>query len=702
MLKSVNDFFYHFFKFTKKILPLASSILVVFIAYKNMFYNSYDGGTFLADSVKSFRLEWLDSFFSWFDFSVSLSKKLTNFSVHLLAGLSIFYLVNLICNSNSKRTFLKNNSSWISLLSSTLFLLQPFQQQAYFSVFYAREMALSVLLSVSSLIFIFNALKSLDPWKKNVWAFFSAMLNLVLASFSNLALTTPLLALFLDYNFVSDLKLDRFKRNFYYHIMLLASGLTSLKVHGFSLASYKHLINLPKALISSVYALVSPSSLNNLQSYKLVNSVSDLTFLFSLSLLVALVVLSFKFLRKKDLQLTLFGFLSSTVIFLVNSLLYPTSAIVSSNIIYFISVWMMVTFATLLVWVFESVANYIFEFIVAKSRKNSLPANINVTYSPADKLIRMKKTGDAVFTYHKDDSLYLRGLMIFLLAGVHLGQVGYDFSSTWKDSISFWTDMSISNPNQNWIHSNLGLAFFELGDYSNAIQEYKKALNFDGKCCDTWNKLAVAYAQSGQDQLALKTLNDAITLNPNYPEFYDNLAILNFKNGNLDGVDKLLQKALDLDPKYGKAHNDLGVYHLSKNEDWLAWNCFKNATGSGFKEKKCLENLADLSMKFEKYDDAVIAYQEILKYDDKNSQVKSALASAHYNLSNYQDAEELYQELCFDNPREDKYKFGLAESLFAKGDYHSSKNLYTLLAETNSEFPVESRLAQCEAQKTEF
>jgi tetratricopeptide (TPR) repeat protein len=122
----------------------------------------------------------------------------------------------------------------------------------------------------------------------------------------------------------------------------------------------------------------------------------------------------------------------------------------------------------------------------------------------------------------------------------------------------------------------LGNELSKAGDYQKAADEYQKALNLEPENVDVLTNLGVAYYNLGQLDDAIEVYLNAIELAPNDGDIYSNLAAAYVQKYQSSGAEDQLyealeqyKKAVELKPDLAQAHYGLGVVYalLGQNQD---------------------------------------------------------------------------------------------------------------------------------------
>jgi tetratricopeptide (TPR) repeat protein len=126
-------------------------------------------------------------------------------------------------------------------------------------------------------------------------------------------------------------------------------------------------------------------------------------------------------------------------------------------------------------------------------------------------------------------------------------------------------------------HNNLGQRYQEQGNYSEAIEEFKKALAIRPDFPGALNNLGVCYGKLRQHDKAEEVLKKAITLNPQDVYAMNNLAIMYMELKQLDEARSYSEKSVAIEPNYANGHLTLGSIYATMGELSLAEEQFLKA-----------------------------------------------------------------------------------------------------------------------------
>ena len=132
-------------------------------------------------------------------------------------------------------------------------------------------------------------------------------------------------------------------------------------------------------------------------------------------------------------------------------------------------------------------------------------------------------------------------------------QCGY-----WKNSIELWNHALKVTDVSYLPYYNLGCAFQEKGGNSEAIENFKKALQFNPNKPSIHNNLGTALLNNGDIISAAKEFRQSIHLNPNHAGAHNNLAMILYNQKRFDLSRNHFQQVITLHPNFPNAH-----YHMA-------------------------------------------------------------------------------------------------------------------------------------------
>lgn len=140
-------------------------------------------------------------------------------------------------------------------------------------------------------------------------------------------------------------------------------------------------------------------------------------------------------------------------------------------------------------------------------------------------------------------------------------------------------------------HFDRGDTYFEQGLYSEAVEEYKKAIEIKPDWALAHNNLGLTYTKINRQNLAIQEYNEAIKLDPNLAEAHYNLASVYYDQRAFAKAITYYNTALKINPQMAEAHYNLGAtYYETKRYD-LARKEAMEAQKLGYDAKVLLDAL---------------------------------------------------------------------------------------------------------------
>jgi len=182
-----------------------------------------------------------------------------------------------------------------------------------------------------------------------------------------------------------------------------------------------------------------------------------------------------------------------------------------------------------------------------------------------------------------------------------------------------WTNLIVdtyASQGQAW--NNIGLAYFELGEYDKAIDSYLNAISYKKELIHFEN-LARAYLKSNRIEDAEKVIKEADELGIASDIMLSQIAEISYNKGNIDDAIDYTKKAIEKDGSKLKHHLNLGRLLTIKGNFDEAKNIFENAMSSNTERTEVLHNLAMINIKLNNRNKAKEYIDRIMEQTDDSS-----------------------------------------------------------------------------------
>ena len=316
----------------------------------------------------------------------------------------------------------------------------------------------------------------------------------------------------------------------------------------------------------------------------------------------------------------------------------------------------------------------------------------------------------------KDSIAYAKFLPILFKGYYEIKTKGID------NALDVYIDAIDKAPGFVPLYCLLGDIYSSLGQFENAITEYKMAIWLDSLNIPAYRHLCMAYEDLGDYDNAIEIYKKLIQIMPNMPEYHSNLANILYVKGDIDGAISHFQTAVTLNPNKewtSVVNQTLGfVFQESKQDLDAAITSYQSAylmtpedidiyinMGSAFYDKEDYENALtiyrnalDLDPKNAKIhcnlgflywgkgemDEAIREYLHAIEYDNTYSIAYNNLGVIYLDdLGKVQDAIEMFKKAVEYNPNYALAHFNLARSIAITGDKIEAAKLYQISQDIN-------------------
>lgn len=268
----------------------------------------------------------------------------------------------------------------------------------------------------------------------------------------------------------------------------------------------------------------------------------------------------------------------------------------------------------------------------------------------------------------------------------------------------------------------LGDIYRSIGQYDDAITEYKAAIWLDCLNIPAYRHLCQTYEEQGDYDSAIDVYKKLISILPTIPEFHSNLANIFYLKGEIDEAISHYQAAIILNPNKrwtSIISQTLGYVHQQNGKDLdAAISAYQSAYLLTPEDIDIYINLGSAFYDKEDYDNALTVYRSALELDPTNAKIHCNLGFLHWgrgdtdeaikeyelaieydktydiaynnlgviyldDLGRIQQAIELFTKAIEYNPNYALAHFNLARAITIKGDKIEAAKLYQVAQDIN-------------------
>jgi len=233
-----------------------------------------------------------------------------------------------------------------------------------------------------------------------------------------------------------------------------------------------------------------------------------------------------------------------------------------------------------------------------------------------------------------------------------------------------------------------GWCYNELDKFTNSIDRLKKAVALKKDDHLAWQELGYAYKKTSKNEEALNCLNKAIAIKPTYALAYKQLGDVYQNMDKKTEAITAYKKSYDNDAENDDACYNLGYLYngLGEYDNALEWLDKANSIKPGVDVNN---EIGFANYKLKKNDEAIEAYQNALKLNDKNGTAYKGMGDVYrlnYSPAKIDDAIASYLKAIENNPKSSGSHYGLGWCYNEKSRYEEAIPLLTKSIELDRTF----------------
>jgi len=182
-------------------------------------------------------------------------------------------------------------------------------------------------------------------------------------------------------------------------------------------------------------------------------------------------------------------------------------------------------------------------------------------------------------------------------------------------------------PESKFIYNLIGVSYFNLGKYSNAIENYNKSISINPKNSEAYNNKGLCLKKMGDFEGALENYKLALKINPNFLDVYNNIGNLYYELKSFKDAEKIWYDGLKVSPNNIVLLRNLGTLLFEKKgENSQAKKKFEKILALSPEKPFALNYLGMIYKSEGKFDKAERYFKNAIEVDPYYSE-------AYYNLS---------------------------------------------------------------------
>ena len=182
-------------------------------------------------------------------------------------------------------------------------------------------------------------------------------------------------------------------------------------------------------------------------------------------------------------------------------------------------------------------------------------------------------------------------------------------------------------PESKFIYNLIGVSYFNLGKYSNAVANYNTSISLNPKNSEAYNNKGLCLKKMGDFEGALENYKLALNINPNFLDVYNNIGNLYYELKSFKDAEKIWSDGLKVSPNNIVLLRNLGTLLFEKKgENSLAKKNFEKILALSPDKSFALNYLGMIYKSEGKFDEAERYFKNAIEVDPYYSE-------AYYNLS---------------------------------------------------------------------
>ena len=197
------------------------------------------------------------------------------------------------------------------------------------------------------------------------------------------------------------------------------------------------------------------------------------------------------------------------------------------------------------------------------------------------------------------------------------------------------------------------------GDYRQAIECLRKAIELDPKLATPWNNMGYAYGELGDYNKEIKCCQKAIELDPKYAMPWSNMGTAYGNLGDYNKAIECFRKAIELDPKDAYSWNNMGYAYGELGDNNKTIECYHKAIELDPTFAVPWYNMGCTYGEMGEYNKSIECHRKAIELNPKDAAPWNDMGTAYYHLGNYPKAVECLRKAVEFEPESERYQRNL-------------------------------------------
>jgi cellulose synthase operon protein C len=221
-------------------------------------------------------------------------------------------------------------------------------------------------------------------------------------------------------------------------------------------------------------------------------------------------------------------------------------------------------------------------------------------------------------------------------------------------------------------HYNLGLAFRQKGYYTEALKEYKLALERNEDENLVRQAMAEVHLLKRDATAAIELYDHILVAQQDSPKLWCERGVALHQQGQHAAATESYRRALALDPAYAIAHNNLGVAQYQAGDTEAAIESFRGALSTQPNFVKAWLNLALLLFRGKRLQLGLEAYRQVLTTEPEQPVAWNGIGLVLADLKKFEDARNAFGRAIHARPGFAEAHYNLGFTLSNLGDFEGA------------------------------